>query len=1156
VTLTAAPTGNSRFDGWSGDVTSGESQIVVTVNADMNVTATFIQQYSLTVTLAGTGSGTVTKVPDQAWYDAGTQVTLTAAEDTGSRFDGWSGDVVSTQNQIVVTMDANKAVTATFIQQYSLTVTLAGSGSGTVTKVPDQAWYDPGTEVTLTATPTGNSRFDGWTGDVTSGESQIVVTVNADMNVTATFIARYSLTVTLAGSGTGTVTKDPDQALYDAGTQVTLTAAPTGNSRFDGWSGDVTSGESQIVVTMNADMNVTATFIQQYVLTVNIVGSGQVTLNPPGGTYDVNTPVTLTAEPAGGWRFGSWSGDVTGTQNPATVTMSANKTVTATFIRQYILTVYFAGDGSGTVTLTPPGSTYDDDTQVAYDVGTQVTLLATPAAGSQFNGWSGAVSGTQNPVTVTMNGDRTVFVQFTRIPYTLTISKDGDGSGTWTKEPNKTIYYYGEEVTLTATPATGSQFDGWSGDVTSTDNPVVVTMDGNKVVTVTFSRIPYTLTVDIVGCGTVNRNPSLDFYYYGDQVTLTAVPCTGWRFAGWSGDLPGTTNPATLTMNGNKSVIAIFTEIPYTLTVNTDGCGTVTKDPDKPTYIYNDVVMLTAVPCPGWSFAYWSGDRTGTQNPATLTMNGNKVVTAHFIQDEYTLTVNVVGSGSVTKDPDKPTYHYGDAVTLRALPAVGWKFDHWEGALSGDDNPVTLTIYGNTTVRAIFIREQYTLTVAVVGNGTVIKDPDKGLYDYGEAVELDARPATGWRFGSWSGDYTGTQNPVTIYMTRDKTVTATFIRQYILTVIFAGDGSGTVTLTPPGGTYDAGTQVTYDVGTDVTLLAAPDPGSQFNGWSGAVTGTQNPATVEMTANKTVTVYFIQLRVLTVDTGGCSDCVLFEPPGGEYADGTVVTLTPMADPPGFRFEGWSGPDADDLHPNGDGTWWITMDGDKSIQAIFISRVYLPFIGRVYALVPGQPTLYPISNPDGLNRYTVSWTVPARAETYVLEESIIADDFSGASEVYVGPLTSYEVTRGAARYYYRVKARKIPWGDGKWSNTQSVDVFWELEPNDDRTQANGPLVSGAIYHGTFPDPAKSQDYFYFEMPAAHSVEIRLTNIAGGQDYDLYLYNENGIQVGYSNLNGVADEYIFKPNLAAGKYYIMVYHNEGGGSTQPYNLWVIYQ
>ncbi|MGH7601869.1 MAG: InlB B-repeat-containing protein, partial [bacterium] len=117
-------------------------------------------------------------------------------------------------------------------------------------------------------------------------------------------------------------------------------------------------------------------------------------------------------------------------------------------------------------------------------------------------------------------------------------------------------------------------------------------------------------------------------------VELTATPDAGFQFSGWSGDLTGSTNPATLTMNANKSVTATFTAIPpaqHTLTVTTSGSGNVTLNPPGGTYEVDIAVELTATPDAGFQFSGWSGDLTGSTNPATLTMNANKNVTATFM---------------------------------------------------------------------------------------------------------------------------------------------------------------------------------------------------------------------------------------------------------------------------------------------------------------------------------------------------------------------------------------------------------------------------------------------------------------------------------------------------------------------------------------------
>jgi hypothetical protein len=144
-----------------------------------------------------------------------------------------------------------------------------------------------------------------------------------------------------------------------------------------------------------------------------------------------------------------------------------------------------------------------------------------------------------------------------------------------------------------------------------------------------------------------------------------------------------------------------------TLTVTTVGSGTVTKEPDWPTYTCGDVVTLTAMANLGSTFGGWSGDLAGSTNPVTLTMMGSRTITATFTRDAYTLTVNEVGDGTVVVDPDQPTYFYGDVVTLTATPDHNWSFSDWGGDLSGSANPATLTMTSNKFITATFTADIY-----------------------------------------------------------------------------------------------------------------------------------------------------------------------------------------------------------------------------------------------------------------------------------------------------------------------------------------------------------------------------------------------------------------------------------------------------------------
>jgi len=356
--------------------------------------------------------------------------------------------------------------------------------------------------------------------------------------------------------------------------------------------------------------------------------------------------------------------------------------------------------------------------------------------------------------------------------YTLTINIEGNGAVT--KDPDQDTYEYGTEVELTAIPDTGWSFSHWSGDLLGNNNPETITMDEDKTVTAHFIINEYTLTVNIDGNGAVTKDPDQDTYEYGTEVELTAIPDTGWSFSHWSGDLSGGNNPEYITIDEDKTVIANFSENQYTLTIIIEGQGSVLKDPDQNTYEYGTEVELTAVPDTGWSFSHWSGDLSGDSNPEYITMDEDKTVIANFSINYYTLTIDIDGQGEVIKNPDLETYEYGTIVEVTAVPDEEWSFSHWSGDLSGSNNPEYITIDEDKSITAHFSEYQYTLTINIIGNGTVIKDPDQATYPSGTMVQLTAVPDNGWSFDYWSGDISGNESPTEILIDGDKTVNAHF----------------------------------------------------------------------------------------------------------------------------------------------------------------------------------------------------------------------------------------------------------------------------------------------------------------------------------------------------------------------------------------------
>ncbi|MCL0065993.1 hypothetical protein M1N79_03855 [Dehalococcoidia bacterium] len=180
----------------------------------------------------------------------------------------------------------------------------------------------------------------------------------------------------------------------------------------------------------------------QYTLTITIdpPEGGRVSLSPEpiDGKYAAQTEVTLTAEPEEGWRFERWSGDVTGTEPVATLTMDADKSVTAHFAPiKYTLTVTIEPPNSGAVSLSP------EPIDGKYAAQTEVTLTAKPEEGWRFERWSGDVTGTKPVVRLIMDADKSVTAHFTVVvpPFDFSLAVD----------PTAATITQGEEVTATVT---------------------------------------------------------------------------------------------------------------------------------------------------------------------------------------------------------------------------------------------------------------------------------------------------------------------------------------------------------------------------------------------------------------------------------------------------------------------------------------------------------------------------------------------------------------------------------------------------------------------------------------------------------------------------------------------------------------------------------
>lgn len=607
----------------------------------------YATDYTLTLYADGCESANIIRCEE-----VGLKVHVGAIPNNHHHFVCWTDGDTSNPRWITLTQDTT--LTAVFAtNQYTITA----SGEHGIVEGTGTYEYDPNnTKVYLTAIPDKGYYFVKWRRDGTYYYGNpLEVSVDQNLTFTAVFAPYY---YTITASGEHGIVKG--RGMYEYNAVVYLTAVPDKGYHFVKWSDGNTDNPRSVMV--ECDTTYTAEFApNQYTITTyaqhgNVSG---------GGTYDYGTTATLTATADAHYHFTQWNdGD---TDNPRTVSIEDDATYTAEFaIDQYTITAsgeYGTVEGTGT-----------------YDYNTKVYLTAVPDKGYHFVKWSNGMK--YNPYYVYVRSDTTLTAEFAPNQYTITTTyaQHGNVSGGGT-------YDYGTTATLTATANEHYHFTQWSDG--NTDNPRTISVEGDATYTAEFKPNPYIITVSAGEHGNVSGAGTYD---YGTTATLTATADEHYHFTQWTDG--NTDNPRTVSVVGDATYIAEFKPNSYTITVyageygNVNGAGT---------YDYGTTATLTAIADEHYHFTQWTDGNT--DNPRTITVEGDAAYTAEFLLNEYTITVLYDNTKGYVSGGG--TYVYGTQVRLEVTANSGYQFSQWSNGATY--NPYLLTAIEDLTLEAQFI---------------------------------------------------------------------------------------------------------------------------------------------------------------------------------------------------------------------------------------------------------------------------------------------------------------------------------------------------------------------------------------------------------------------------------------------------------------------
>ena len=706
----------------------------VVVKEATEVKATFAKKtFGVTLISNELGSISIVESVDLKAIPYGTELTVKAqARDAKYELKALTAngvDILATKKFIVT---RPTEVKATFAKPgFAVTLVKEGEGKLNATGTDDLTAVPEGTELTIEATPAEGYYLMALTANGTNILTTKKVVVKGATEVKATF-AKKTFSVTLISNKLGNISivesVDPDAVPY--GTELTIKAqgkdAKCELTALTANGVDILATKKFVVTGSTV---VKATFTKPG-FAVTLTKEGEGTLNATGAdnlnAVEIDTELTIEATPAEGYYLMALTANGTDILATRKVVVKEAMEVKATFVKKTFTVTLTKEAGEGKLAATGAA----DLTAVPY--GTELTIEATPEAGYELKALTANGADILATKKFVVKGATEIKATFVMKPFTVTLTKEGEGTLNATGADNLNAVAYGTELTIEATPAEGYYLMALTANGTDILATRKVVVKESTEVKAIFVKKTFTVTLTKEGEGTLNATGADDINAvpFGTELTIEATPAEGYTLVALTAN--GTDILATkkVVVKEATEVKAIFVKKTFAVKLTKEGEGTLnaTGVDNLNAVAYGTELTIEATPTAGYELKELTANGTDILATKKVVVKEATELKAIFAKKTFGVTLTHEGEGTLNAigADNLNAVAYGTELTIDATPAEGYTL-------------VALTANGTD----ILATKKFTVTAATEIKATFTKKTAADRVEAG-TVRLYPNPASAY----------------------------------------------------------------------------------------------------------------------------------------------------------------------------------------------------------------------------------------------------------------------------------------------------------------------------------------------------------------------------------------------------------------------------